>query len=191
MQRGRCPKKEDLDIFMNKIDKLADAINRLCVWISGSALIVMMLMGFGNVLSRSFWRPLKGTFEIIGFAGALCTAMALGFAQMRKNHVGVDIITSKYSRRWHRLTAIISYMISVPFFAIVTWRVAAWGMTVMASGERSETLQIAYYPFIFITAAGFGFLALVIFVDLLKVCRPLPDEDEVLKDASQESADES
>jgi len=79
----------------------------------------------------------------------------------------------------------------VPFFVVVTWRVVAWGMTVMASGERSETLQIAYYPFIFITAAGFGFLALVLFFDFLQACRPLRDGDEDLKTALPESADES
>jgi len=177
--------------FMDRLDKFIDRINYLCVRISGGALILMMLLGFGNVASRTFWRPIKGTFELIGFSGALCTALALGFAQMRKNHVGVDIITSQYSKRWQRLTAVVSYLITAPFFVIITWRVAAWGMMVRESGEVSETLQIAYYPVIFIAAAGFGFLTLVLFFDLFKSCRALFGKENGLSDTSQEGSDES
>ncbi|MCK5681900.1 TRAP transporter small permease [bacterium] len=158
---------------MSRLEKLIEQINRFCVWISGSALILMMLLGFSNVLSRSFWRPIKGTFEIIGFTGALCTAMALGFAQIRKNHVGVDIITSKYSKRWRQITEVISCLITAPFFVIISWQVAAWGVTIMQSGETSETLRIAYYPFVYGVALGFLFLAMISFLDLFKACREM------------------
>ncbi len=176
---------------MDRLDKFITRLNNLFIRLSGAALILMMLLGFGNVASRTFWRPIKGTFEVIGFSGALCTALALGFAQMRKNHVGVDIITSQYSKRWRQLTAVISYMITAPFFVIVTWRVAAWGMTVMQSGERSETLQIAYYPIIYIAAAGLGFLTLVLFFDLFKACRAMFGKDNGLSTTSLEGANES
>jgi len=149
-------------------NQFTNRLNRLFIWISGGALVLMMLLGFGNVLSRTFWQPIKGTFEIIGFLGALCTAMALGYTQIRKNHVGVDIITSKYSKRWHQITEILSYMITAPFFVVIAWQVAAWGTTIMQSGETSETLQLRYYPVIYVVAAGFLFLALMLFFDLYK-----------------------
>ncbi len=176
---------------MDQLDKFITRLNNLCVRLSGAALILMMLLGFGNVASRTFWRPIKGTFEIIGFSGALCTALALGFAQMRKNHVGVDIITSLYSKRWRQLTAVISYLITAPFFVIVTWRVAVWGTTVMQSGERSETLQLAYYPIIYIAAAGLGFLTMVLFFDLFNACRAVFGNDSGASAAPQEGVDES
>ena len=176
---------------MSRIDKLADRINRLFIWVSGGALILMMLLGFSNVLSRTFWRPIKGTFEIIGFAGAVCTAMALGFAQIRKNHVGVDILTTHYSARWRRITRVVSYLISAPFFVVVAWRVAAWGTTVMQSGEISETLQIAYYPVIYCVAAGFAFLALILFFDLFKSINALLHPPRNVRDLPQEELDES
>ncbi|MEA3333039.1 MAG: TRAP transporter small permease [Pseudomonadota bacterium] len=153
---------------MSSIDRFTKLINHIFVWISGSALLLMMVLGFSNVLSRTFWQPIKGTFEIIGFLGALCTAMALGYTQMRKNHVGVDIITNKYSKRWQRITEILSYMITAPFFVVAAWQVAAWGTTIRLSGETSETLQLTYYPVIYVVAAGFFFLALVLFYDLYK-----------------------
>ena len=176
---------------MNKIDKLADRINCLFIWVSGGALILMMLLGFSNVLSRTFWRPIKGTFEIISFSGAVCAAMALGFAQIRKNHVGVDILTTHYSARWRRITRVVSYLISAPFFVVVARRVAAWGTTVMQGGEISETLQIAYYPVIFCVAAGFAFLALVLFFDLFKAVNAILHPVRKQKSPVQEELDES
>ena len=157
---------------MNILQKLTDRINRLCVWISGTALILMMLLGFGNVVSRLVWRPIRGTFEIIGFLGAVTIALALGTTQLHKNHVAVDIVTSHYNRRWRRLTAIISYLITAPFFLVVAWQIWVWGRNVMETGETSETLGIIFYPFIFIVAAGFAFLAFILLLDLVKTIRP-------------------
>ncbi len=160
---------------MEKLKKITAKINRLCVRASGTALILMMALGFGNVLSRLCWRPIRGTFEIIGFLGAITIALALGTAQIHKNHVAVDIVTSHYSPRWRKLTAILSYLITAPFFFVVSWQITTWGITIMKTGETSETLGIIYYPFIFTVAFGFLFLALILLFDLLKLLWPAPD----------------
>ncbi|MBN2232090.1 MAG: TRAP transporter small permease [Deltaproteobacteria bacterium] len=158
---------------MISMQKLTTRINRLAIWISGSALILMMALGFGNVVSRIFWRPIVGSFEIIGFLGAVSISLALGFTQIRKNHVAVDIFTDKYTRTWRRLTATVSYLITAPFFLIATRQVFIWGVTVFRSGEMSETLLLPYYPFIFTVAFGLGFLTLILFHDLYKAVHSL------------------
>ncbi len=160
---------------MNKLQKIIARINRLFVWISGTALILMMALGFGNVLSRLCWRPIRGTFEIIGFLGAVTIALALGTTQIHKNHVAVDIVTSRYSPGWKKATAIISYLITAPFFFVVAWQITLWGINIMQTGETSETLGIIYYPFVFIVASGFFFLALILLFDLARVILPESD----------------
>ena len=152
----------------DKVQKFTEEVNRIFVWISGTALILMMGVGFANVVSRLFWRPIRGSFEIIGFLGAVTIALSMGFAQIRKNHVAVDIITSKYSKIWQQITTALGYMITAPFFLVVAWQVGAWGTTILQSGETSETLRIIYYPFIYIVAAGFVFLSLTLFLDLFR-----------------------
>ncbi|MBN2332170.1 MAG: TRAP transporter small permease [Deltaproteobacteria bacterium] len=158
---------------MLTLRKLAERINHLYVWISGATLVMMMALGFGNVISRVLWRPIRGSFEIIGFLGAVTIALSLGFTQIQKNHVAVDIITHKYSKTWRKLTAALSYMITAPFFLVAAWQVGVWGKTILQSGETSETLRIAYYPFIFIVALGFLFLSLTLFLDLFQVINTL------------------
>lgn len=152
----------------NKLQKFTEDVNRIFIWISGTALLLMMGVGFANVVFRFFWRPIRGSFEIIGFLGAVTIALTMGFTQIRKNHVAVDIVTNKYSTTWRQITTALGYAITAPFFLVVAWQVGAWGTTILRSGETSETLRIIYYPFIYIVAAGFVFLSLTLFLDLFQ-----------------------
>ena len=152
----------------NKLQKLTEGINRFFIWISGAALLLMMTVGFANVVSRLFWRPIRGSFEIIGFLGAVTIALTMGFTQIRKNHVAVDIITNKYNKTWQHITTALGYMITAPFFLVVAWQVGVWGTTILQNGETSETLRIIYYPFVYIVAAGYVFLSLTLFLDLFQ-----------------------
>lgn len=163
---------------MDKIEKIIAVINRTCMIIGGLSLLLMMLIGFANVASRCFWRPIKGSFEVIGFLGSLATAMALGYTQTRKNHVAIDILTNHYNARWRRRAKSFSYLISALFFAMASWQTTIWGMNIWQSGEKSETLRISYYPFIFIVAFGLGLLAAVLFLDSIQgLQRPEKQEE--------------
>jgi hypothetical protein len=53
------------------------------------------------------------------------------------------------------------------FFAVIAWVIFRWGMKIGGSGEVSETLKIAYYPFIYCVAVGFAFLCLTLLLDFL------------------------
>jgi len=57
-------------------------------------------------------------------------------------------------------------VISGAFFSLVSWQIYEYGMKIMESGELSETLKIAFHPFVFAVSFGFAVLALTLFVDL-------------------------
>ena len=163
---------------MGKVEKIIALINRACIFIGSVSLLLMMLIGFANVASRCFWRPIKGSFEVIGFLGAITTAMALGYTQTRKNHVAIDILTNHYRAQWRRRAKTFSYFISALFFAMASWQTTIWGMNIWQSGEKSETLRISYYPFIFIVAFGLGLLAVVLLLDVFQgLQRPEKQEE--------------
>ena len=154
---------------MDSLRKIAFFINRVFLFIAAVTLVLMMLIGFSNVLLRTVWHPLEGTYELIGFFGALTTALALGFAQLRKNHIAVDIITTHYSKRWQKISHGISYLVTSIFFAIVARQTTIWGTIVWQSGERSETLGLIYFPFIYVAAVGFAFLAFILLLDFIQL----------------------
>jgi hypothetical protein len=99
---------------MKTLKKISAFLNRIFIFVASLALVLMMLLGFGNVLLRTVWKPIEGTYELIGFLGSVTTALALGYAQIRKNHISVDIITSHYSKRWKKLftASVISPLLS-------------------------------------------------------------------------------
>ncbi len=159
---------------MDTLRKISLFINRIFVFIAAIALIVMMFLGFGNVLFRTVWKPIEGSYELIGFLGAVTTALALGYAQIRKSHISVDIITTHYSKRWQKITNGISYLVTAVFFALAAWQTELWGTTVWRTGERSETLRIIFFPFVYVVALGFAFLAFILILDFFSLFKKEP-----------------
>ncbi len=154
---------------MKSLKTIASFLNRVFIFIAALALVLMMLLGFGNVLFRTFWKPIKGTYELIGYLGSVTTALALGYAQIRKNHISVDIITSHYSKRWKKIFHGISYLSTAIFFGLASWQTALWGNVVWRTGERSETLRIIFFPFVYIVALGFAFLTFILLIDFISL----------------------
>lgn len=129
------------------------------------ALLLLVFLATANVLLRLFHVPFAGTYEIVSFLGALVTAGALGHTQRRKDHIKVDIITSRYFPRMKRMIDAVSYSLSALLFSIAAWQIFKWGEKIRLSGELSETLQIKFHPFIYGVAAGFTLLTLVLLLD--------------------------
>jgi TRAP-type C4-dicarboxylate transport system permease small subunit len=109
----------------------------------------------------------SGTYEIVSFLGAVVTAGALGYTQKRKDHIVVDILSGKFPDPVKRALDGVNYAVTTALFAVVSWQTFAWGRRLQQTGELSETLKIAYHPFVFFVSLGFGVLALTLFLDLL------------------------
>jgi TRAP-type C4-dicarboxylate transport system permease small subunit len=120
--------------------------------------------------------PVRGTFELMGYFGAVLTAFALGYTQIRRGHIAVDIVVLGFSKKTQGILNAVNDFICMIFFAIVTWQISKYAATLWRTGEVTETLRIIYYPFTYCVALGCAALSLVFFNDLLKSL--LRKEDE-------------
>jgi len=154
---------------MDFLDKLSRLLNKILVLIAGLFLVGMILLTCSNILLRIVWVPVKGTFELMGFFCAIVTAFALGYTQIKRGHVGIDLVVNKFSTKAQRILSSINYLICMIFFAIAGWQIARWATTLWKTGEVTETLRIIFYPFTYAVALGCLVLALVLLVDLVKV----------------------
>jgi len=152
---------------MQFLEKLNQALNRWLLIIGGVAVLALMTLATGNVVFRIFGMPFRGAYELVSFSGAVVTAFALGYTQKRKFNIVVDILSDTFPKGLKRVLDGVGYLIGMVFFAVVSWVILRWGLRIAASGEVSETLKIAYYPFIFCVALGFGALCLNLFIDFL------------------------
>ncbi len=156
-------------VDMEFLDKISRVLNEIFVWIAGFFLIVMILLTSANIFLRLVWMPVKGTFELMGFFGAIVTALALGYTQIKKGHIGIDILVNQFSAKAQRILNGANYLICMIFFSLAGWQIAKWATTLWQTGEVTETLRIIFYPFTYGVALGCIILSFVLLVDFLKM----------------------
>jgi TRAP-type C4-dicarboxylate transport system permease small subunit len=154
---------------MGILEKISRILNIAFLWLAGAFMIAMILMTCANIFFRIVWVPVKGTFELMGLFGAVATAFALGFTQMKKSHISVDILVGLFSERTRTVLSGINSFICMIFFGIAGWQIARWASTIRETGEVTETLRIIYYPFTYGVAFGCFLIALVLLVEFLKL----------------------
>jgi len=135
---------------------------------AGVSLLALTLLATINVALRVFQVPVGGTYEVVSFLGAIVTAGALGYTQKRKDHIVVDILSETFPANVKRVLDRVSYALILVFFSVVSWQTFVYGKRLLRTGELSETLKIAYYPFVFLVSFGFAVLALTILLDLVE-----------------------
>jgi TRAP-type C4-dicarboxylate transport system permease small subunit len=152
---------------MKFLEWLSAFLNKILLVLGGIAVLALMTLATANVVLRIFYAPIRGTYELVSFLGALVIAFALGYTQKRKDNIIVDILTERFPVKLARVVDTFAYLVMTIFFAIVSWQVYVWGMKIWRTGELSETLKVIYHPFILAVGFGFGVLALTTLTDFL------------------------
>ena len=155
--------------MIDGLDKLSGFIAKGLTFMAGLMLVSMMVLACTNMVLRAVWAPLNGTFELMGFMGAVVAAFSLAFAQRQKSHIAVGILLKRFPPVIRRLADAATSALSCGFFLIAGIETYKWAAFLVETGELSETLQIVYHPFVFATAAGCFALAFVLVVDTLKI----------------------
>ena len=150
------------------LEKISNFLNQVLLWIAGLFLLAMITITAANIVIRFFWLPIRGTFELMGYFGAVVTAFALGYTQIKRGHIAVDIVVLKFSEKTQRYLHAVNHLICMVFFIIVTRQVFKYASILWETGEVTETLQIVYYPFTYAVALGSLIMAFTFFVDFLK-----------------------
>ena len=164
--------KEDWSTKVDVLSKITYFLNRVLMGVAGGILAFMIFLTCANVFLRIVSVPIKGNFELMGYFGAIITAFALGYTQIRKGHISVDVLVLGFSERTQRLLSTLNNLICMLFFGIVGWRIARYATTLMKTGEVAETLGIPYYPFIYAVSFGFIVLSLVCLMECIKGLLP-------------------
>ncbi|HIJ20322.1 MAG TPA: TRAP transporter small permease subunit, partial [Deltaproteobacteria bacterium] len=85
------------------LDKVSHYLNQALIFIAGIFLVAMIVLTCANIFLRLVWMPVSGTFELMGYFGAVLTAFALGYTQLSKGHIAVDIVVLRFSKGVQRV----------------------------------------------------------------------------------------
>lgn len=154
------------------LSKITELLNKTLTFLAGLILIVMVLLTCANIVFRMFWVPISGTYELMGFAGALLTAFALAYTQVKKGHISVDVLVNVFPQKVQWVLSAINNGMCFIFFMLAGWQLAIKANTLRTTGEVTETLRIIYYPFTYAVALGCVVLALILLTDFLRQIIP-------------------
>lgn len=156
--------------IVNFFDRFSLIVNKGMAFVAGLSLFTLMLITVGEMVLRMFGKPMAGTIEIICWLSAVTTAFALGYTQINRGHVSIDIFINRLGKRLRAAISMLVYLASTALFAIVTWHLFRYAGVLKESGSLSETMEVIVYPWVYLVSVGCSGLTLVLFVDFMKFC---------------------
>jgi TRAP-type C4-dicarboxylate transport system permease small subunit len=112
----------------------------------------MTLLTFIDVVGRYFGHPVFGSVEMVGFMATLAVAMALPYTHHVQGHIGVEILVRLLPERARVLIDVVTGLLGLTLFAIVTWQMTLYASDMRASGEVSISLELPEYVVIYAVA---------------------------------------
>jgi len=140
------------------ISGISEALNR----VAAISIAGMMILTCADVILRLFRFPIPGTYEMVGFLGAVLVSFSLARTSMDHGHIAVDFFVSKLPQAIQNIISGINTLICAVLFGLATWHSILYANDIRRAGEVSLTLQMPIYPFIYGCALGCGMLCIVL-----------------------------
>lgn len=153
---------------MYSFEKIIHGLSRMLNIVSGIVLAIMMGLVFINVLIRAVWRPILGAYEITAFLAALVIALAVAHCAVKKGHVAITLLADRLSQRVQAVLDAIVSILGFALYTVLAWQVTKYAVVIIKSGEVSITLELPFFPFVFVIAFGILMLALVLLNDFFR-----------------------
>ena len=154
--------------MIQRLEKWTSRAADIFNWIAAAAVTGMMLLTCMDIILRLFRHPIPGTYEIVGFLGAVFAAFSLGYTSVNRGHIAVDFLVQKLPPRAQTIVDGINALICAVLFGLLAWQSMHYAADLKSFGEVSMTLQMPVYPFVYGIAAGCWLLVLVLVVRTLK-----------------------
>jgi TRAP-type C4-dicarboxylate transport system permease small subunit len=156
---------------ISTVARVSERANGVLVTIASVALILTMLITVLNMVMRIAFRPFRGTFEIVGWLAATTNGLGLGYTQIKRGHVDIDLLVRKFSKRVQARLRLVMGLLSLALFTVVAWRLAMYADRLREVGTVSDALRVVFYPFTYALALGVLGLVLALAADALGAWR--------------------
>lgn len=156
---------------METFEKGIDYLGRALRIIGGFCLAAMMMLTCVDVVLRAFGHPIFGSIDVVQFLAVIVLAAAMPYTQVQRGHVGVSLLVDRLGKRGQAVVDLITHLVSLVVFAIVSWQMWLYASELWDKGEVSMTIEIPKYPFLYLVAVCFGILCLVLLVDAINFGR--------------------
>jgi TRAP-type C4-dicarboxylate transport system permease small subunit len=151
--------------FLNRVHQISRILNAF----AGVSITFIVFLTVTDVILGIFRRPIAGTYELVGFSGAIVVGFALPLTSWMRGHIFVDFFVQKFSQGVQRLFNVATRCIGIGLFFLIAWNLIKVGMDIQKSGEVSPTLQLPFFPVAYAVGVVCFFQCLVLFCDIVKI----------------------
>ena len=151
--------------FIRYVDRFAQVLT----WITVGALVFMMVLTCCDIVLRYLRFPIPGTWEIVGFMGAIITSFAMAGLAINRRHVAVEIVVAKLPRPVQKAVFLFVHLLSFGLFALLGYESMKLGYDLRISGEVSPTIHLPFVPVLYGIGFSAFFVALVLLIDFVQV----------------------
>jgi len=155
-------------------EKIIFPLNKYLSYIGMVIVFLMMLLTVVDVIGRKFvgiipgFQPVPGSYELTEFMMVALVCTALGYAQIKGDHISIDVLTSRFPKQAQNILDAVVYLISTVMTAIVGSRSFVHGARLIQQGDYSAVLRIPVYPFYYLLGVGMFIFALALFFSFLQ-----------------------
>lgn len=125
----------------------------------------MTALTCADVILRAFRRPILGTYEIVGFLGAVVVAFALAETTLQRGHVAVEFLVTKLPLKVQGVIYFITHLLGIGLFLLIAYECWSYGNDLKTSGEVSLTLKLPFFPVLYGIAVSALVVALILLGD--------------------------
>ena len=134
--------------------------------VSYAGVLAIMMLNVADVfMTKSFTKPIQGSYEITEVL-LLCTVMAsFAYAQSQKAHINMGMVLKRFPRPL--ALAVYSFMglLSAATAGAVGYAAILQAQSAMEKNAVTSVLDIPLYPFYYVEAVAMFFFALVLLYD--------------------------
>ncbi len=131
---------------MGGFAKAVKDLSRFTNLLAGISLSFIMFLTVLDVILRQFRKPIVGTYELVGFAGAVVIGFAVPLTSWDRAQIYVDFFLEKLPKAWRNFMHLLTRGLSIALFGALGWNLIRIAMDYQRTGEVSATLQLPFYP---------------------------------------------
>ncbi len=145
------------------------ALIRASAFVSGAAILAMMLVTCADVIGRRIGFPLQGAYDIVRLVGGVAIATALPLTTAVKGHVAIEYFFHRLGPGGRAAVDALMRTLQTGAFLFAAFAFYRRGVRLFLGGEATPTLRLPIFWLAWLVAA---MCLLTAFISLYHLLRP-------------------
>jgi TRAP-type C4-dicarboxylate transport system permease small subunit len=165
-----------MDAKRNRLAVWITRVNLTCGFLSGVAMLLMMVAGTADILSSNLdkvglpSKPVPAAFEFMATMMVVVVFLAIPLAQARRSHIQVELVLNMLPTGLRKTLEIVHHILSAVLFAFIAWFGWRAGLHAFDVGEFAAGLiNYPIWPARLVLAFGASLMTVQCLFDLAAV----------------------